>query len=379
MWTAVSIINPLMALMAVLVIPLAQVQDNQEALLSFMGERAGGAWLGTLISIDATLVLCGAVLTSFVGVSGLIRRMTLDRILPQFLLKENRRGSSPRILLLFYLLCLSVLYITAGQLAPLAGVYTISFLLVMAFFALGNFLLKFKRERLPRPEQAAPFAVAVALVAVLAAVYGNMRMHPEYLVVFIQYFVPSFLIIYLMLHRNALLRYAIVVLDSLMLGVRRLSVIGRRLLTTGLHRLSQQEFVYFTKGDDIAVLNKVMMYVEENEMTRRLKVVTVLKAGERAARGLPPRPGGAGPCLPRSGRGTGDAGRHLRPRPDPGTQPPVEDPDQLHVHRIAGRPLPLPDRGPGGCAADHLITRGTAFASLPPPSPTHGQYPHHRR
>ena len=280
MWTAVGIINPLMALMAVLVIPLAQVQDNQEALLSFMGERAGGAWLGTLISIDATLVLCGAVLTSFVGVSGLIRRMTLDRILPQFLLKENRRGSSPRILLLFYLLCLSVLYITAGQLAPLAGVYTISFLLVMAFFALGNFLLKFKRERLPRPEQAAPFAVAVALVAVLAAVYGNMRMHPEYLVVFIQYFVPSFLIIYLMLHRNALLRYAIVVLDSLMLGVRRLSVIGRRLLTTGLHRLSQQEFVYFTKGDDIAVLNKVMMYVEENEMTRRLKVVTVLKAGE---------------------------------------------------------------------------------------------------
>ncbi|MCB0810548.1 MAG: APC family permease, partial [Flavobacteriales bacterium] len=71
MWTAVSIINPLMALMAVLVIPFAQVQDNQEALLSFMGERAGGAWLGTLISIDATLVLCGAVLTSFVGVSGL--------------------------------------------------------------------------------------------------------------------------------------------------------------------------------------------------------------------------------------------------------------------------------------------------------------------
>ena len=122
--------------------------------------------------------------------------------------------------------------------------------------------------------------MAVALVAVLAAVYGNMRMHPEYLVVFIQYFVPSFLIVYLMLHRNALLRYAIVVLDSLMLGVRRLSVIGRRLLTTGLHRLSQQEFVYFTKGDDIAVLNKVMMYVEENEMTRRLKVVTVLKAGE---------------------------------------------------------------------------------------------------
>jgi hypothetical protein len=30
------------------------------------------------------LVLCGAVLTSFVGVSGLLNRMTLDRILPNY-------------------------------------------------------------------------------------------------------------------------------------------------------------------------------------------------------------------------------------------------------------------------------------------------------
>jgi hypothetical protein len=34
--------------------------------------------VGIFISIDAVLVLCGAVLTSFVGVSGL-NRMTLDR------------------------------------------------------------------------------------------------------------------------------------------------------------------------------------------------------------------------------------------------------------------------------------------------------------
>jgi hypothetical protein len=34
--------------------------------------------VGILISIDAVLVLYGAVLTSFVGVSGLLNRMTLD-------------------------------------------------------------------------------------------------------------------------------------------------------------------------------------------------------------------------------------------------------------------------------------------------------------
>ncbi|MEO8589861.1 MAG: APC family permease, partial [Flavobacteriales bacterium] len=95
MWLAVTIINPLMALVAVSVLPLAQVGEHKESLLSFMGIEIGGAWLGTLISIDAVLVLCGAVLTSFVGVSGLIKRMTLDRVLPQILLKETRRGSSP--------------------------------------------------------------------------------------------------------------------------------------------------------------------------------------------------------------------------------------------------------------------------------------------
>ena len=108
------------------------------------------SWLATVISINAVTVLSGAVLTSFVGVNGLIKRMTLDRILPQFFLKENKRHSSYRILILFFLLCISVLYITDGKLAPLAGVYSISFLLVMIFFGLGNLMLKIRRSRSPK-------------------------------------------------------------------------------------------------------------------------------------------------------------------------------------------------------------------------------------
>jgi amino acid transporter len=50
----------------------------------FFRQTTGGSWLAYLISIDAVLVLCGAVLTSFVGVSGLLNRMTLDRILPNY-------------------------------------------------------------------------------------------------------------------------------------------------------------------------------------------------------------------------------------------------------------------------------------------------------
>jgi amino acid transporter len=279
MWLAVTIINPLMALLAVMIIPIAQVGEHREALLSFMGMEIGGAWLATVISVDAVLVLCGAVLTSFVGVSGLIKRMTLDRVLPQFLLKENKRGSSPRILLVFYALCISVLFITAGELGALAGVYTISFLIVMAFFAFGNFLLKIKRARLPRPESATPFVVFLALLAVITALYGNVKLHPEHLVVFLQYFIPTLLVIYLFLKRNIILEYLVVVVSSFLDSMQALAKLSRMRISRVIRQLAEQEFVYFTKGDDIAVLNRVMMYVEENEITKKLRIVTVQKEG----------------------------------------------------------------------------------------------------
>ncbi|WP_182888535.1 hypothetical protein [Hymenobacter rubripertinctus] len=47
-----------------------------------------------------------------------------------------------------------------------------------------------------------------------------------------------------------------------------------------MRELHQQEFVFFTKGDNVANLNKVMAYVVENEFTNRLKIVTLLREGE---------------------------------------------------------------------------------------------------
>jgi amino acid transporter len=279
MWIAVSIINPLMALAAVSVLPMPDVAVHQEALLSHLGGITSGSWLKTFISIDAVLVLSGALLTSYVGVNGLIKRMTLDRILPQFFLRENRKGSSPRILILFYLLCISVLVITNGQLGPLAGVYTISFLLVMIYFGFGNFLLKIKRSRLPRPERASILTVAFAVGAVMVALYGNVVMHAEYLIVFLQYFLPSIVVISLLLNRNELIRYMLVVVDSFFTSIKRVAALSKLHLTRALKKLTQQEFVYFTKGDDISILNKVMIYVQENEITKKLKIVTVLKEG----------------------------------------------------------------------------------------------------
>ncbi|MGB3524705.1 MAG: APC family permease [Flavobacteriales bacterium] len=281
MWLAVTILNPLIVLCAIMVLPLAVVGQHEETMLSFMGLTIGGTWLATVITVNAVIVLCGAVLTSYVGVSGLIKRMTLDRIMPQFLLKENKRGSSPRIIILFFLLCLSVLFLTEAETVALAGVYTISFLTVMAFFAVGNFLLKIKRARLPRPETAGTVSVSIALVGVVLALYGNVRLHPDYLVVFLQYFIPSMLIIAFLLNRKAILEYLMIWVSSFVESVPGLAVVGRFAISRTIRRLNRQEFVYFTKGDDLSILNRVMMYVQANEITKKLKIVTVLKEGQK--------------------------------------------------------------------------------------------------
>ncbi|HHB52250.1 MAG TPA: APC family permease, partial [Saprospiraceae bacterium] len=166
MWSIVSIINPLMAVFALVLftIPVLKSDDYQNTLLIEMGQHVGGTLVATLVAIDAFLVLSGAVLTSFVGVSGLLERMTLDRSLPQSFLKNHKRGSSYRIILMFFFLSVSVLLITKGEVKLLAGVYTISFLSVMALFGVGNILLKVRRKKLPRPERASWLAVFIAIV-----------------------------------------------------------------------------------------------------------------------------------------------------------------------------------------------------------------------
>jgi amino acid transporter len=280
MWVVVTVFNPLLAFLAIAALPLVEVGEHTETLLSHLGNRTGGPWLATLISVDAVAVLSGAVLTSFVGVSGLMKRMALDRILPQFFLKENKRCSNYIILVTFFLLCLSVLLITNGELGPLAGVYTISFLSVMAFFALGNFLLKRKRPQLPRPVYAGLMTVTLALLGVLAALYGNIRMRPDYLIVFLQYFLPTMLVVSVMLNRTGILNLVLAAAESFAKHSPRISRLTQLNIRRQLRELHRQEFVFFTKGDNVSNLNKVMAYVVENEFTTRLKIVTLLKEGE---------------------------------------------------------------------------------------------------
>lgn len=276
MWLAVSIFNPVIALLALCLVPIADVEIFEEALLAHMGGVSSGAWLATLIAVDAALVLSGAVLTSFVGVNGLMGRMTLDRCLPQTLLKKNRRGTTHRIIIVFFLLAVSVLLITHGDLKALAGVYTISFLAVMAFFGGGNLLLKVKRAALPRPTRASLPGVLTAIGAVSLGLLGNARMNPQYLKVFLEYFVPTALVVIVMLERIAILKAIIFLNARICAHLKRQPPMFTWIIREKIHDIVAQQVVFFTRGHNIANLNRAMQYVQENEHTNRIKIVTVV-------------------------------------------------------------------------------------------------------
>jgi amino acid transporter len=279
MWAIVSFFNPVIAILLISVIPLTEVGENKESLLAHLGETTGGSWLAWLISIDAVLVLCGAVLTSFVGVSGLLNRMTLDRILPNYFLKQNKRGSHYRIVISFLVLCISVLFATSGHLESLAGVYTFSFLAVMALFGIGNLLLKFKRRKLPRPERARGIAVVIAVSFIIAAFIGNMKLNINAFYTFLKYMIPSLIFIAIMLNRVMLIKLLIETLEYFYQPLRRMVIVSNRYLQKMSIEINSQEFVFFTKGDDIAILNKVLQYVENNETTKKLKIVHIKSDG----------------------------------------------------------------------------------------------------
>jgi len=80
-----------------------------------------------------------------------------------------------------------------------------------------------------------------------------------------------------MLNRVVVLKWTLILVEYIFDPIKNLLERSQGTLDSVISRINEQEFVFFTKGDDIAILNKVMLYVENNETTKRLKIVNVYK------------------------------------------------------------------------------------------------------
>ncbi len=270
MWVAVFIFNPLISFLSLSLMPVSEITQNREQLLAYMGGILAGDFLHDLIVLDAFLVLSGAVLTSYIGVTGLVRRMSIDQVLPNFLLKQNkRRGTYHRITIGFFLLCTSILLLTGGDLFSIAGVYTISFLGVMSLFALGNILLKINRKELKRTFRAGWVTVLIGLCATVSGIVGNIIIDYKNLIYFLSYFVPTVLVVSIVYARIRLLKFIVYLENKLMDRI----FIWRSIMIDKIMDITTQEVLVFTRGGNLPKLRRAFDYIVKNEDSKKVYVV----------------------------------------------------------------------------------------------------------
>lgn len=264
MLIGVAIFNPLIALICLNVLPFDAIIKARDFLLSNTGLLLGGKVFEFIVVIDAILVLAGAVLTAYVGVSGLLFRMTTDDCFPAFLAKQNRKGAYPFIVILFFVLCTSILIVTKGNLLALAGVYTIAFLSVMTLFAFGNLIMRGTRRELKRTYNAPLIFVVLAFIATAAGIIGNIKVDSRNFEYFISYFIPAIIIVFSTMNLDYLLIF-------LMRITQKFSLI-HSFLRRQYHNLTNDgKFIVFFHH--LNRLHTIFEYIDKNEIGRTIYLV----------------------------------------------------------------------------------------------------------
>jgi amino acid transporter len=335
MWAGVMFFNPLLSLISFSALDVTEIMEHKNTVLARTAHTMGH-WIQTqlhfpehfimgpifsfIVSIDAFIVLAAALLTGYVGINGLIRRMSMDRCLPQFFLIKNPwTGTDSFILVGFFLLCVSQVVILDSDVEALGGVYCYAFLSVMTIFAFGNILLKIKRPGLPREITTSWLQSIVGLIAVVIALLGNVLGKPELLTYFFVYFLIVGVLVLIMFQRVRIMRLAYKLLKPKKKSSARISgtdsesddefssegkplivqsagdldtenqaktIMGMppppspiqkqsciSALSSAMKSVQDVPFVFFCKHDDLHMLNKSMLYIQENEQTNKIIVV----------------------------------------------------------------------------------------------------------
>ncbi|KDO21987.1 hypothetical protein SPRG_21209 [Saprolegnia parasitica CBS 223.65] len=173
----------------------------------------------------------------------------------------------------------------------------------MFLFAMGCMMLKIKRQDIPRDVHAPWWACISGATLIAIGYFGILLGDPAVLMYFAYYALGVAFVVYMMLARVTVLR-CLIFLANLLPHKRATKLeineeIERRaaemdvvvkednirfferenkrvaLLVKTIKAIKTQPFVFFVKSPDLTVLNKVILYVRNNEMTTTLRFVHV--------------------------------------------------------------------------------------------------------
>ncbi|CEL98924.1 unnamed protein product [Vitrella brassicaformis CCMP3155] len=267
MWALVSVINPVLSTLTIIIMPLDHLLVSSVAMppmplggpgggeragevavtlrllaestrsdtphkkaytyaVAMLADRLGGPWLRLVIAFDAMLVLSGSVLTSYVGVTGLIDRMACDGCLPEWFLEVNPwRGTAHWSILFFFAVCSSMCLVCNGEIDSLAAIYSIAFLLVMCLFAGAGLYLKISRPNLQRPQRYSAWVFVWGFILVAIAFVAVQLEHPRELSLFFFYW---FIVVVLVMATFYRTRVAKVIIQLLGFALGRTDVAHSR-------------------------------------------------------------------------------------------------------------------------------------------------------
>ena len=99
---------------------------------------------------------------------------------------------------------------------------------------------------------------------------------------FLRYFIPTVLIVSVMLGRITLLKISMFIIRGGIAALLQPLHATTQWIRDKIENINSQQVVFFTRGDNIANLNNAMLYVKNNEHTNRIKVVTVVATKDGA-------------------------------------------------------------------------------------------------
>ncbi|KAH3762855.1 amino acid permease [Pelomyxa schiedti] len=265
-WVILTFQNVVIEFLLLALVPLSDItEDNiSSALMLLAAATPGSNWLTTWVGVDAVIVLCGAVLTAYVGILGLGERLARDCCLPQFLLQANSCFHTLHwIIICFFVLSSSLYLLTKGDVTALSGVYTVAFLTVLIIAGVSNFLLKYKRGNLPRLVHSPWPITLLGIICIAIGLSGNIAHDSEIVKYFTFYFAGVCSVVVFMLYRTNVLRIILhSKLSSIPCGIGR---VLNRVLLKAYHQ--RHEVIFLAKSDKLDVLRKAVQYVHDNELT----------------------------------------------------------------------------------------------------------------
>jgi amino acid transporter len=243
-----------------------------------------------MVAVDAGIVLCGGVLTSYVGVIGLMERMTNDRYFflkffkifsscfPSFLLKKNPWTKTPHFIILGFFLMSALLFVSvSGDLNIMGGVFTLAFLSVMFSFAFGNMLVKYKRPGIFREYKTRWPTIFFATGAISVGIVGNILLNVDYLKYFILVLALPVVLATFTFSRIKILKLFLFFANLLPNFLQTRLEISQK-ITEKLKGVAAFTVVFFTKTAEIHILNKAVLYAHQNELCNSIVLVHVYES-----------------------------------------------------------------------------------------------------